>query len=137
MRSIRSATKKISERSLRQSQLQRGVGATSFVTPAEFRRYLNLYGELRRVAVATFDVSQVAETVEVSDADIQEYYDERPTEFQLPETVDLEYLEIRRDVLAAQATISETDLLEHYEASAGRYLQDEQRRAAHILIHAG
>lgn len=120
--------------SLRQSQLQRGVGATSFVTPAEFRRYLNLYGELRRVAVATFDVSQVAESVEVSDADIQEYYDERPTEFQLPETVDLEYLEIRRDVLAAQATISEADLLQHYEASASRYLQDEQRRASHILI---
>lgn len=119
---------------LRQSQLQRGIAATSFVTPAEFRRYLNLYGELRRVAVATFDVSQVAETVEVSDADVQEYYDERPTEFQLPESVDLEYLEIRRDVLAAAATISEQDLQAHYEASASRYLQDEQRRASHILI---
>jgi peptidyl-prolyl cis-trans isomerase D len=119
---------------LRQSQLQRGIGATSFVTPAEFRRYLNLYGELRRVAVATFDVSQVAAAVEVSDADVQAYYDGRPTEFQLPETVDLEYLEIRRDLLAAQATISETDLLQHYEASANRYLQDEQRRASHILL---
>ncbi len=119
---------------LRASQLQRGIGATSFVTPAEFRRYLNLYGELRRVAVATFDVSKVAETVELTDTDVQEYYDARPTEFQLPETVDLEYLEIRRDLLAAEATISEADLLQHYEASASRYLQDEQRRASHILI---
>ena len=119
---------------LRQSQLQRGIGATSFVTPAEFRRYLNLYGELRRVAIANFDVSAVAGTIEVTDADVQEYYDGRPGEFLLPETADLEYLEIRRDQLVAEATISEEDLLQHYEASANRYLQDEQRRASHILI---
>ncbi|MCI0518018.1 MAG: peptidyl-prolyl cis-trans isomerase, partial [Woeseiaceae bacterium] len=50
------------------------------------------------------------------------------------ESVDLEYLEIRRDVLAAATTISEQDLQAHYEASASRYLQDEQRRASHILI---
>lgn len=124
----------IQRENLRQSQLQRGIAATAFVTPADFRRYLNLYGELRRVAVATFDVSQAAETVEVSDADVQAYYDERPTEFQVPETVDLEYIEIRRDTLAAAATISEEDLQAHYEASSGRYLQDEQRRASHILI---
>lgn len=122
---------------LRQSQLQRGVGATAFVTPSEFRRYLNLYGELRRTAVATFEVEQIANTLEITDADVQEYYDERPTEFLLPESVDVEYLEIRRDVLAEQAAISEADLLSHYEASAGRYLQDEQRRASHILVLAG
>lgn len=122
---------------LRQSQFQRGVGATAFVTPSEFRRYLNLYGELRRVSVATFDVAQVAASVDVTDADVQEYYDERPTEFVLPETVDIEYLEIRRDALAEQATVSDAELMQHYEASAGRYLQDEQRRASHILILSG
>jgi peptidyl-prolyl cis-trans isomerase D len=124
-------------RSLRQSQLQRGIGATAFVTPSEYRRYLNLYGELRRVAIATFEVERIAESLEINDADVQEYYDERPTEFLLPESADIEYLEIRRDKLAEQATITEEDLLRHYEASAGRYLQDEQRRASHILILAG
>ncbi|MDH4048662.1 MAG: SurA N-terminal domain-containing protein [Gammaproteobacteria bacterium] len=119
---------------LRQSQLQRGVGATAFVTPADYRRYLNLYGELRRVAVATFEIERFAESVEVTDADVQQYYDERPSEFLLPETVDLEYIEIRRDQLAANADISEEELQKHYEASASRYLQDERRRASHILI---
>jgi peptidyl-prolyl cis-trans isomerase D len=121
-------------RLLRQSQLQRGVGATAFVTPAEYRRYLNLYGELRRVAVATFDVASIAEKLEISDADVQAYYDERPSEFQLPETADLEYIEIRRDQLAQNASISEADLQQLYEASASRFQQDEQRQARHILI---
>jgi peptidyl-prolyl cis-trans isomerase D len=124
-------------RTLRQSQLQRGIGATAFVTPAEYRRYLNLYGELRRVAVATFEISSFAESVEITDADIQEYYDARPTEFQLPEAVDLEFIEVRRDELAANAVISDAELQKHYEASANRYLQDEQRQAHHILIPFG
>ena len=41
--------------SLRLQQFQRGLAATAFVTPAEYRRYLNLYGEQRRAAIATFD----------------------------------------------------------------------------------
>lgn len=119
---------------IEQSQLQRGIGATAFVTPGEYRRYLNLYGELRRVAIATFDVATVSETVEVNDSDVSAYYDERPTEFMTAESVDIEYIELRRDSLAQQAEVSEEELLAYYEESAGRYQQDEQRQARHILI---
>jgi hypothetical protein len=35
---------------IRNSQLQRGIGATAFVTPSEYRRYLNLFGEQRQVS---------------------------------------------------------------------------------------
>ena len=52
----------------------------------------------------------------------------------LPETVDFEYLEIRRDQLSAEVEISAEELQQYYEDSAGRFQQDEQRKAAHILI---
>ena len=117
-----------------QSQLQRGIGATAFVTPAEYRRYLNLYAEVRRVAVATFDSGAIAMGQEVTDEDIQAYYDGRPEDFKSPESVDVEYLEIRRDRLSEQVVITEEELLQHYEESSSRYLQDEQRQARHILI---
>jgi len=119
---------------LRQSQLQRSIGATAFVTPAEYRRYLNLYAEVRRAAVATFDSAAVAAAMDVSDEDIQAYYDDRPDGFQSPETVDIEFLEIRRDTLREQAEISAEELQQHYDDSSNRYLQDEQRQARHILI---
>jgi len=119
---------------LRQSQLQRGIGATAFVTPAEYRRYLNLYAEKRRVAVATFDSVAIAEAEEVSDEDVQAHYDDRPDGFRSPETVGIEYLEIRRDTLREQAVISAEELQQHYEDSSNRYVQDEQRQARHILI---
>lgn len=123
--------------SMRVSQLQRGIGATAFVTPSEYRRYLNLMNEERRVSVATFDVAELAETVVVRDEDIVAYYDARPDEFVSPETVDFEYIELRRDELAASVEVTEEEILEHYEASASRFRQDEQRRASHILITFG
>lgn len=122
---------------MRQGQLQRGIAATSFVTPAEYRRYLNLVREQREVAVATFDVETIAAGIEVDDDDIQTYYDERPEGFRSPETVDLKYIELRRDELQQQLEISEQELRDEYAALGNRYQQDEQRRASHILIPFG
>lgn len=122
---------------LRQNQLQRGIAATAFVTPADYRRYLNLAREQRAVSVATFDIDAIIETIEVSDADVQAYYDERPDDFRAPESVDLKYVELRRDELRQQIEVSEEELRDYYQVNSGRYLQDEQRRARHILITFG
>ena len=43
--------------SMKKSQLERGLRATSFVTPSEYRRYLNLVGEQREVTIAEIDLS--------------------------------------------------------------------------------
>ena len=120
--------------SIRISQLQRGIGATAFVTPSEYRRYLNLYAEQRQVSIATFDVAALAETVVVKEEDVQAFYDGRPDDFLSPESVDVEYIELRRDVLTQAVEISEEELLQYYEESASRFQQDEQRQARHILI---
>lgn len=122
---------------LRLSQLQRGVGSTAFVTPSEYRRYLNLYGERRAVTYAEVGVSALADALEISDEDVQTYYDSRPEAFMAEETVDLSYVEIDRDNLGAEAAITEEELAQFYEDSSSRYMQDERRQARHILILFG
>jgi peptidyl-prolyl cis-trans isomerase D len=121
-------------RALRLNQVQRGIGATAFVTPTEYRRYLNLYFETRVASIATFDIAALADTVVIRDEDVQAYYDARPDAFRSPETVDFEYLEINRDVLSQNLEISEDVLQQYYEDNSGRFRQDEQRQASHILI---
>ena len=121
-------------RNIRQSQLQRAVAATAFVTPSEYRRHLNIYGEQRQVAVATFELAGISEGIEVSEDDILAYYDARPDGFQSEETVDFEFIEIGRDLLALEAEVSDDELQQYYQEASNRYLQDEQRQARHILI---
>lgn len=122
---------------MRADQFQRGIAATAFVTPAEYRRYLNLYGEQRRATIATFDVQAVAEGIELEDQEIADYYAAHPEEFQAPESVDLAYIEIDRRELAQDVEITDAELQEYYAQVSNRYLQDEQRQARHILVAFG
>ena len=124
-------------RGFRSSQLQRGIGATSFVTPSEYRRYINLLAEEREVSLAVFDVAALADTIVVNDEDVQAYYDDRPDDFMAPESVDFEYLEVNREQIAEDIEIAEDVLRQYYDTNSGRFLQDEQRQARHILLAFG
>lgn len=119
---------------LRRQQLQLAIGASALVTPAEYRRYLNLIAEQRVVTVATMTPAAVDDEIEVNEEMIVAYFDDNPSLFQLPETVDIEYLQISREGVANDITIPEADVVSYYEANRDRYLQDEQRRARHILV---
>jgi peptidyl-prolyl cis-trans isomerase D len=123
--------------SLRQFQLQQALLGTAFVTPSEYRRYLNLMAEQRQVTVVTISFEAAKDSVEVTDEQVAEFYAANPDEFYTIETADLKYIEIRRDTLVDNAVINEDDLQNYYEGASGRYMQDEQRQASHILILFG
>ena len=123
--------------SLRRDQLQRAIRGSAVVSPAYYRRYLNLAAEQRVVTSATIDPGTVANEVVVSEEMIASYYDDNPTLYQVPESADIEYVEISRSDVAATVSISEPDLQEYYDFNSDRYLQDEQRQARHILILFG
>jgi peptidyl-prolyl cis-trans isomerase D len=121
---------------LRRSQLQYGIRGSAIMSPAAFRRYLNLAGEQRIVRLATIDPEMVAAEVAVSDEEIAGFYNDNLTMFQLPESADIEYVEIQRSQVAQSVSVSEEDLREYFELNSDRYEQDEQRQSRHILILA-
>lgn len=121
-------------RAMQLDQLRRAIGATSLVTPADYRRYLNLIAEQRLVTLATFDLGTTKENVEVTDEDITAFYAENDTMYLTDESVDIEMVEVRREAVAEAIEISEEALQRYYEDEQSRYLQDEQRQARHILI---
>ena len=123
--------------SLRSDQLRRAIGGTSLITPADYRRFLNLIAEQRLVSLATFDIESAMAEVEVNDEMVVAFYDSNDTLFLTEETVDVAFIEVRRDEISGNIEISEDVLLEYYEDNQDRYLQDEQRQARHILVLSG
>ena len=123
--------------SMRKSQLERGLRATSFVTPSEYRRYLNLVGEQREVTIAEIDLSVLAEPIELMDEDIETYYSLRQNEFMQPESIDFEYIEINKDKTNETITVSEDEIREYFEDAGERFSRDERRQASHILFLFG
>ena len=122
---------------MREFQLRSSIMASAVVTPSEYRRYLNLAAEQRLVTLATLDEAVVADQIEITDEQIQAFYDSNPSMFQLPESADVRYIRIRRQDVADAIEISAERLAQYYEDEKYRYLQDEQRQARHILIQFG
>ena len=123
--------------SLRSDQLRRAIGGTSLITPADYRRFLNLIAEQRLVSLATFDLESAMAEVEVNDEMVVAFYDSNDTLFLTEESADIAFIEVRRDEISGSIEISEEALLEYYEDNQDRYLQDEQRQARHILVLSG
>jgi peptidyl-prolyl cis-trans isomerase D len=115
-------------------QLQDGLTESSFFTATEFRRVIALDQERREVAYVLFDPREMAAAIEVSDADVQSYYTANASQFQSPESVDLEYVEVALADLALDYTPNEEALRAAYDADPTRFRSAEERRARHILI---
>ena len=122
---------------IQKSQLQRGVGASSFTTPSEYRRYLNLYLEQRQVDIIEINITNIAESISIDNDEIQNFYNDNIEKFITPESVDFKYIEIDRNNLSSNIEVTEEELQQHFENSSFRFLQEEKRQAQHILIPFG
>jgi peptidyl-prolyl cis-trans isomerase D len=84
--------------------------------------------------VALFDSRQFTESVKVTDADVQTFYDDNKANFLAPETVDVAYLVLDQADIAKAIEINEADLKAYYEQNKSRLSGPEERRASHILL---
>ena len=114
--------------------LQNGIADSTFLTPAEFRRYIELYNQRREVAYALFDLAAFSADVTIDDAAITAHYESNQASYQTTETVDLEYIELALADIAATIEVTEEDLRAAYEEERARFETAEERRASHILI---
>ncbi|RPI60369.1 MAG: hypothetical protein EHM50_07510, partial [Lysobacterales bacterium] len=120
--------------SLEVGDLQSGIADSTFLTPAEFRRYIELYNQRREVGYALFASEAFTASVSIDDAAIASRYENNQASYQTDETVDLEYIELALADVAETIELSEEDLRAAYEEERERFETAEERRARHILI---
>ncbi len=80
------------------------------------------------------DVAALSETVDVSTQEIESYYQGHQSDFMTEETVDIAYIEIKREDFLETVEVSEEELLSFFEETSESYAEPERRRVAHILI---
>src|SRR4029077_1401587 len=73
--------------------LQEGIVESTFLTPAEFRRYIELYNQRREIGYGLFTVDAFLGRVTIDEAAISAHYQSNQARYQTTETVDLEYVE--------------------------------------------
>ena len=114
--------------------LQDGIVESTFLTPAEFRRYIELFNQRREIGYASFTVDAFLGRVTIDEAAISAHYESNQARYQTTETVDLEYVELALADIASTVDVSDDALRKAYDEERERFQTTEERHARHILI---
>ncbi|MBY6221192.1 SurA N-terminal domain-containing protein [Marinobacter nauticus] len=118
------------------NQIRAAIVQTGVVAPENAAHLLAIQNQTRDFRVLTLDGSSVQDKVDVTEADVQAYYDENRDQFRQPEQVDAAYITLSQGALAESIEVAEDEVRAYYEERAEEYAREE-RRAAHILVEAG
>jgi len=114
--------------------IPQAVSESAVVTETEVDRMISLQNQTRQVSLIAVGAGQFSDQVEVTESDIEAYYQDNIDAYTSEERVRLAYVELEAKSLLEEASLSEEELRQRYEAAKQRYMTPEARRASHILI---
>ncbi|MGQ4876999.1 SurA N-terminal domain-containing protein [Billgrantia sp. LNSP4103-1] len=118
---------------LKRQQLQQGLALSEIVLDGERETLAELQRQVRSFRYHTLSAEELDEPVQVSEQELQVYYEENSERYQRPEQVRLEYVVVDREKMAEQVEVSEDALRQEWQ-ERGR---DADRRVSHIMATFG
>jgi len=122
-------------RSQEMEQLNLAIKSTAFTVPVEVALFNDLKNQQRKLRTLTF--KNKTDSIEVSEQQITDYYNEQSAQFMEPARVKLDYIELNLNTIKQGIEISEENLLERYDQLRDQLTTEELRTASHILLTVG
>lgn len=116
------------------SQLAGGISQTAFVTPKQLDELSALDNQKRDVHIAVFPAASYLAKVQVTDAEVEQYYKANPSKYTTEEKVAVDYLVLGSELFIDKVLLTDADVEARYAEKVKSLESNEQRRAAHILI---
>ena len=123
-------------RDLSNQQVLASLQASAVASKRQTDSALQAYLQRREIQIQRFEPATFAAKVQVTDADLEKFYQAQSDRFRSPESADAEYLVLDAAALAKNIQLPEQDIKTYYEQNLQRLSGQEQRRASHILINA-
>ena len=117
------------------NQLRSGIAGSSFATPAEIEQLAQIQQQRRDVRYTILPLEQFRTDAEITDEQVQAWYEENSAQFMTEESLRLAYIELTVDDF--RGPIDEADVRELYDIQKDAYVQAEERQVAHILLTQG
>ncbi len=111
------------------------LDVTSFVTPLETQKMAALNKQTRDINYINISQEKFIDTIEVTDEEIETYYNENSGQYMTEEMVSVNYIDLNAADVAKDIVIDDVAALERFEENKERFKKSEQRLASHILIN--
>lgn len=115
------------------SQVLGPIGETAAAPTRVVNELMAALTQQRTVALRRFNAEGFEADVQVTDADIQSWYDANAETLRLPESVNIEYVVLDEAAASQGLSVPQAELQAYYEQNQARFGQPEQRRVSHIL----
>jgi len=116
------------------NQLRRGLIESSFITPSEFRQFVELQMEERDGQYLLIPSSKFADQVSLDKEEVSAFFTENINSFMTEEEIDVEFLSIDIEDIAQSIEFSTLDVEQYYKENLDRFRSNEERKSSHILI---
>ena len=116
------------------TQLQLGTGLTDTALPYEVERQLALNNEQRDYEYVVFNASELKNDIQLTDEEIQNYYQANKERFQTEEQVAVDYVVLNKADLRADIDVDEEEIDFFYQEYLDQINETEERKSSHILI---
>ncbi len=124
------------QRDILLGMLRQPVLAGSLLSATSAGLVAKIAGQRREISWVEINPASVASQVNVTDKDIQAYFDAHKTDYVEPEAVRVEYAILSLEELSKSIKPSEKEVQDYYAANAASIGPPEERSASHILIGA-
>ncbi|MBP5982030.1 MAG: SurA N-terminal domain-containing protein [Halomonas sp.] len=118
---------------IKRQHLQQGLAFSDFSLPSEQNRLAELQRQQRSFRYVVLDNDDANIETNVTDEQMQAYYDANQERFERPEQVRVEYVMIDRQAMAAESDVDEQALRDAWREQN----QNADRRIAHIMVAFG
>lgn len=117
-------------------QVRDGLQKLTFIPPNNLTETLKATSQQREVTVAEFKTKEYMAKANISEKDMQAFYDQNKSKFLAPEQVKAEFVVFSITSILPSITVSEDEVKAFYKTNADKYQNQQQREASHILIAA-
>ncbi|GAB2656546.1 peptidylprolyl isomerase [Vibrio panuliri] len=121
-------------RDLVRNQLLTAMQASDFTLPSEVSAQSQLILQTREVKTINLALADFAAKVELSEEEIQQYYEQNPERYTRPEQAKVSYIELSADSIKSNIQVSDEQAQQYYQEHLDKYSSDEQRKVSHILV---
>ncbi|GMM90197.1 peptidylprolyl isomerase [Vibrio fortis] len=121
-------------RDLMRNQLVTALQGSEFVLQGEIDTQSKLIAQTRDIRTVTLSVAELAKSVELTEEEISEYYQQNPLAYIRPEQAKVSYIELSAEALKGQIQVSDEQAEQYYQEHLDKYSTEEQRKVSHILV---
>ncbi|HGE5059777.1 TPA: peptidyl-prolyl cis-trans isomerase, partial [Klebsiella pneumoniae] len=118
-------------------QLMGAVLGSEFALKGEAEQLDRLYNQTRDLRLIRLAASAYVGGIEVSDAEVEQFYKANSARFMNDETVKVDYLLLDAANLGKNIKVTEQDAQDYYDQHQDLFQRPERRQVAHILIPFG